>query len=58
MLGLLGLGSQAQRYLETTDPDERFVLEALIDAGLKAVAILQRNQAVMIVDEYAKAQRP
>lgn len=57
MLGLLGHGAAAQRFLETADADERLTLVALAEAGIALDAIRQRNQAVLIVNELGKAMR-
>ena len=50
------LGLPAERYLTTTDADERLVLGALARKGAQVLDTLQRNQAVHIANAMVKAK--
>jgi len=57
MLGLLGFGVQAQRYLATDDPDELLALTALCEAAIRLDEIRMHNQAVHVVNQFGKSMR-
>jgi hypothetical protein len=54
VLALLGL--PALRYLETTDPEERLILNALAHRAEKEFDRLQHNQAAKIVNAMIKSK--
>lgn len=51
------LGLDAERFLFTTDPEERLVLAAVARKAFELTTILQRNQAAHVVNALAKAVR-
>lgn len=55
LLGLLGFGPEARRFLVTADADERLLLTGLCDVALGELRLIQRSQAVEIVNALAKA---
>jgi hypothetical protein len=50
------LGLPAERFLLTTDSDERLVLAALAKHAQKLLDTMQRNQAIHIANAMVKAR--
>jgi hypothetical protein len=50
------LGLPAERYLTTTDNDDRLVLGLLLQSAVNAVDQLQKNQATHIANALVKAR--
>lgn len=51
------LGLPVERFLDTTDSEERLVLQALARKAFELTSTLQRNQATLVVNALAKALR-
>jgi len=54
--GLAIFGLPVERYLTTTDPDERLILSAVAQRAYKLVDQLQRAQATHIANAMVKAR--
>ena len=55
MLGLLGL--PVERFLTTTNHEERLLMYAIAVRGSKLLTTIQKNQAALVVQALAKAIR-